>query len=45
MVCGDLDSSDGDLVRRSSDLMVTIISLTSLLGVASLAHILTGAML
>ena len=45
MVRGGLDSSDGDLVLKSSDLMVTIISLTSLLGVPSLAHILTGAML
>lgn len=45
MVCGGLDGSGGDLVVKSPDLMATIISLTSLLGAPSLAHVLTGAML
>lgn len=44
MSCGGLDGS-GDLVVKSPDLTATIISLTSLLGAPSLAHVLTGAML
>lgn len=45
MACGGLDGSGGDLLVKSPDLMATIVSLTSLLGTPSLAHILTGAML
>lgn len=45
MVCGGLDSFDGDLVLKSSDFMVIIIFLIFLLGVFFLVYILIGVML